>query len=402
MGQATKIQWTDRTWNPVRGCSRVSEGCRSCYAERLAGRFAGPGLPFDGFVTLHRRREERDVVGRDGSIRQQVSTTSEARWTSKVELVPSHLPEPLSWRKPQRVFVNSMSDLFHEGLSNEDIAAVFGVMAACPEHQFQVLTKRPARARDWFRWIAAAPGLSPPPGICAWSARAYLLNANQPVPPALDEEADGDDARWPLPNVWLGCSVEDQATADERIPLLLDTPAALRFVSAEPLLGPVDLRPYLQPMHGAIVRNPPEGDAFFEQLGRQLSHEAALLVPRGCDVQVIPGVGLDWVIAGGESGPGARPCAIEWIEGVVEQCAAARVPAFVKQLGAKVVSVDRVDAAGRWAWQAGLTDRKGGDPTSWPPEVRVREFPASPASILPVKSAATSVGGEKSEVTPGV
>lgn len=303
MGDVTGIQWTDATWNPVRGCSRISPGCENCYAEKMAGRFCGEGKPFHGFATL---------------------TKAGARWTRKVALAPSMIDAPLRWKKPRRIFVNSMSDLFHEDLSPLDIGKVFDVMERCPQHTFQILTKRADVMRDFMR---AEYATEPPPR-----------------------------------NVWLGVSVEDQQRADERIPHLLDTPAAVRFLSVEPLIGPVDLRIML----GGNVRWNHHGD----EVGRDSIH---------------------WVIVGGESGPGARPCALEWIERIVEQCEAADVPVFVKQLGAFVVSEHRTAPADMlkgtvpanmrapngeaWAWRAGLYDTKGGDVTEWPEPLRVREFP---------------------------
>ena len=231
MADNTRIEWTDATWNPLRGCSRVSEGCRHCYAEQVAARFSGPGLKFEGIA--HR-------IG------------GEARWTGKVVLVEEKLTEPLRWRRPRRIFVNSMSDLFHEELPDDAIDRVFAIMARAPHHTFQILTKRAVRLRAYM----SAPG------------------------------------RAVLPHVWLGVSVEDQAAAEERIPELLAVPAALRFLSCEPLLGPLRLESYL---------------------GRR---------------------GIGWVISGGESGPRARPPDPAWFRSLRDQCRAARVPFFFKQWGA--------------------------------------------------------------------
>jgi len=288
----TNIEWTDETWNPVRGCSRVSAGCENCYAERTAIRMAGPGGHYEGLA--------RKVNGHPV-------------WTGEVRCLPELLDRPLRWRKPRRVFVNSMSDLFHEKVPDEFIDRVFDVMERCPQHIFQVLTKRPVRM---------------------WK---YLSEA-VPVRP----EA------WPLPNVWLGVSVEDQATADERIPVLLDTPAAVRWVSAEPLLVPVDMARWLR--HGAPVY--PSKHAY-----RRRER-------------------LDWVVTGGESGPGARPCDVAWIRSIVEQCRAAAIPVFVKQLGARVSGrVNHPDNEGYGVHDVRLDDRKGGDPAEWPEDLRVREWP---------------------------
>ncbi len=173
--QKNGIVWTDETWNPLRGCSRVSEGCRNCYAESVARRFDGPGLPYEGLIA------------------------SGGQWNGQIKLVPEKLDEPLRWQRPRRIFVNSMSDLFHPNVPNEYIDRVFAVMALASQHTFQVLTKRPERMLEYL------------------------------------------NRRTTMPNVWLGVSIENQVTADERIPLLLQTPAAVRWVSAEPLLRPVDL-----------------------------------------------------------------------------------------------------------------------------------------------------------------
>lgn len=333
MGE-TSIEWTDRTWNPVRGCSRVSPGCERCYAERIAGRFSGKGQKFEGFA----RGLSRDYHGQSGAAR----TNGTWRWTGRVELVQEKLDEPLRWRKPQKVFVNSMSDLFHEELGDEAMAAVFGVMAAAPQHTFQVLTKRPERMRDWMAWIAVRPSglLSIPYApklVCAGHAQA-LTDRHWTVPNA---------AEWPLPNVWLGVSVEDQATADQRIPLLLQTPAAVRFVSYEPALGPA----YFGSVWSA------ERGVHFDALRGSSEHR----------------VKVDWIIVGGESGPGARPFDIAWARDVVEQCKAAGTACFVKQLGARPMLNGRVIESPR----ALIRDRKGGDPAEWPIDLRVREFPVA-------------------------
>jgi len=339
---ATSIEWTDATWNPVRGCSRVSEGCRNCYAERQAARFRGDGDPFHGFA---------------------YSDKAGPHWTGRVELIPSKLEEPLRWKKPRRIFVNSMSDLFHEKLSDEAIAAVFGVMAACPQHTFQVLTKRPKRMRMWFEWVTRE--LRSDPAMLlddAISALGLSLGAMA----AFYQRSRG--ALWPLPNVWLGMSVEDQATADERIPLLLQTPAALRFVSYEPALGTVDFR-------GLIQRRCMLGHPFPFQC-RQPDHDTRM---------------IDWLIVGGESGPGARPFDLAWARSAIAQCRAAGVPVFVKQLGARPVDPENddpkcsVSGCGlpecedfgcQYGIRGMVRSRKGSRPSEWPEDLRVREFPS--------------------------
>jgi protein gp37 len=281
MGDKTGIQWTDATWNPVRGCSRTiargasQSGCGDgtgggCYAEAMAGRFCGPGQPYEGLVR---------------------ATPKGPRWTGVVRMVPEHLADPLRWRRPRRVFVNSMSDLFHEALTNEQIAAVFGVMAAAPQHTFQVLTKRAERMRDWFRWASAQRGRDARV-LCSQIASELVDGVRWDF--ALGERS------WPLPNVWLGVSVENQAAADERIPLLLETPAAVRFLSCEPLLGPVDIKFGL--------------GQYIDKHGNWRQGE-----------------GVGWVIAGCESGTGARPAKVAWYRTLRDQCAAAGVPFFLKQ-----------------------------------------------------------------------
>lgn len=274
MSTTTGIEWTDATWNPVRGCSRVSEGCRNCYAERVAARFADPGEitigkypgPFAGFV--HR-------------------VNGHPAWTGKVELIPDKLLEPLSWRKPKRIFVNSMSDLFHESLPDSSIDDIFAVMYMARQHTYQILTKRPERMREYMQ---AGGG---------HDARRRVQDILDPIDGDGSGHVLADElySAWPLSNVWLGVSVEDQGTADVRIPLLLKTSAAKRFVSYEPALGMVDFNGWLG--------DPSESWS----------------------------PGIDWVIAGGESGPGARPPAPEWFRDARDQCAAAGVPFFFKQWG---------------------------------------------------------------------
>ena len=296
----TKIEWCDKVWNPVRGCSRVSPGCENCYAEKVAARFCGPGLPYEGLAR----------IGKNG-----------ARWTGTVRVVPEHLADPLRWKKPRRIFVNSMSDLFHEKLSNEEIAAVFGVMAASPRHTFQVLTKRAERMGEWFAWAAQVA----PTATCVVAAAAHLWPDDRDGRMKFVHGASTGRSNWPLPNVWLGVSVEDQRRADERIPLLLETPAAVRFISAEPLLGPI--KGCTSWRHRDLAEYPSKPDRK-----------------------------LDWVIIGSESGPGARPMATEWAAWIVDDCAADGVAVFTKQI-------------------ATPSHPKGGDPAFWPSGIWPREFP---------------------------
>lgn len=319
MSATTSIEWTDRTWNPLRGCSRISPGCENCYAERQAARFCDPGQWAHGFVS-------RDPNG--------------ARWTRRVSLISSALDEPLSWRKPCRVFVNSMSDLFHESLTDEQIDRVWAVMLLAPRHTFQVLTKRADRMRAY----TTDPKLY-----------SRVLRAAEDIRrerPELGNVGISNPVTFPARWIWLGVSVEDQQRANERIQHLLATPAAVKFLSCEPLLGSVDLERWLT---GAPTVYGSREDSRIEPGPRR----------------------IDWCIAGGESGPGARPCNLGWIRSIVEQCRAARVPVFVKQLGARPVRSEFDDRGALVrSMPVHLRDRKGGSMDEWPSDLRVREFPS--------------------------
>lgn len=310
MAKPHKISWTDATWNPVRGCSRVSEGCRNCYAERQAARnFPGHRSPTTGEAFA-------------------VLTDSGPHWTGKVELIESKLTEPLHWKKPRRVFVNSMSDLFHEALPTRAIVRCFAVMNLTPWITYQILTKRASRMPlliDEQMGLAARDCASVMIGRVGRRGKNIVTDT------------------WPLPNVWLGVSVEDQPTADARISELLRTPAALRFVSYEPALAEVDFTRWLpSPCYGPNVRTNDRGSSRV----------------------------LDWIIVGGESGPGARPFDIEWARETIRRCKAAGVPVFVKQLGTRP-GYQRKDG-----WRdIDLKDSKGGNWDEWEPDLRVREFP---------------------------
>lgn len=283
----SKIEWTNRTWNPIAGCSKVSEGCRNCYAIGIAHRLAS--------------NPNRAIAAKYAGTTKRVAGRTD--WTGVVNVDDAALSAPLRWRRPRRVFVNSMSDLFHVSVSDETITDVFGVMAATPQHVYQVLTKRPDRMRKWFDTIDQWGGAF---AACRTAASVRLdmdLGAGK-----------GNRKKWPLPNVWPGVSIEDQPTADERIPLLLATPAAVRFVSYEPALGPVG---FTRVVWG-------ETEHPFDSL-----RETAYL-HQGSHTRPA----LDWVIAGGESGPGARPAHPDWFRSVRDQCCAAGVPFFFKQWGA--------------------------------------------------------------------
>jgi protein gp37 len=282
MSDNSSIEWTDATWNPVTGCTKVSPGCDHCYAETFAERWRGtPGHHFEnGF---------------------------------DVQLRPERLDQPLRWKKPRRIFVNSMSDLFHEEVPDEFIAKVWAVMALAPNHTFQLLTKRHGRMRSLLNSPAFRPA-------CEKAEDELLCDEAMPFSQYV---RDQNLKRWwtnfdkPLRNVWLGVSVEDQKRADIRIPALLETPAAVRWISAEPLLGPVDLR-NLKARNGALI----------DCLGGDVKSASDGAVYTGT-----PSV-LDWVVCGGESGPGARPMHPDWARSLRDQCVAAEVPFLFKQWGA--------------------------------------------------------------------
>jgi protein gp37 len=324
MGDHSKIEWTDATWNPTAGCWPVSPGCLNCYAGREAARLATNPKLFGKY--------EGTAEWKDGR----------ARWTNVVREWPSALEIPLRWKRPRQIFVDSMSDLFHEGFSNEYIAAVFGVMAATPWHTYQVLTKRAERLPEWFAWHAAEAERDGEAWIPIMRAACERLPTD--LAERLQEEGiarDGTSATepWPLPNVWLGVSVEDQQRADERLPHLLRTPAAVRWVSAEPLLGPVDF----ESDSGTI------GDRGNRVLRQAFGYPRMLWacptcdgtryaetdpVARPCSACGGTGVGLRWVVVGGESGPRARPMHPDWARSLRDQCVTAGVPFLFKQWGA--------------------------------------------------------------------
>lgn len=265
------ISWTDETWNVVRGCSRASEGCANCYAERQAIRMGGEGEAYDGLVQM---------------------TRNGPRWTGKVVLVEELLDQPARWKRPRSIFVNAMSDLFHEELPDEAIFRVFKAMANAPQHRFQVLTKRSKRMRELM------------PAI-----RARLVDR--------------------LRHVWLGVSVENQEAADARIPDLVATPAELRWLSVEPLLGPVDLRRWLDPI--AIA----EAIDHHHATGHSTGGAGLEASCDTCGVAWETGKSeIAWVVVGGESGPRARPMHPQWARDVRDACATTGVPFHFKQHGA--------------------------------------------------------------------
>lgn len=318
MGEKTGIEWTDSTWSPIRArnlatgkigwhCEHMSEACRFCYAESINRRL---GTSLD-FKPGHRADVE-------------------------IFLDEKMLLAPLRWKKPRRIFVNSMSDTFAEFVKDEWIDRMFAVMALAPQHTFQVLTKRPERMRRHL--CALTEMCDGEDGLCIelrWVGEAIDLDWRSIAPDI-----------WPLPNVWLGTSAEDQATADERIPLLLDTPAAVRFVSLEPLLGPIDLE--AMPFQDGDRRHrwsAVTGQALMYGDGINGNPDMTIRMEKPIRSK------LDWVIVGGESGRNARPMSIQWVRELRDQCAAASVPFFFKQFGEWApAGSHRADNPGRFAF----------------------------------------------------
>lgn len=341
MAQDSKIEWTEHTWNPVSGCTKISSGCKNCYAETIANRF-------------WKDRKFTDVQ------------------------THSHkLMEPVKRKKPTTYFVNSMSDLFHEDVPFEFIDQVFAVMASTPQHTYQVLTKRPERMLEYFQRLLNGTS-DPDPDI--WD------EARKPIWSATKGRTReyigvmGAYVKFPLKNVWLGVSVENQEQADKRIPVLLQVPAKIRFLSCEPLLESLDIAKYMWPTcwHWDAQYNTPQ-----EALEAKAYAEKK---PQGL---VLSGNKyLNWVIIGGESGSGVRPCHIDWIRSLVKQCKDANVACFVKQLGShstcghsgslNQVKISQLLGSNAKCLTCGFTcpkDPKGGDITEWPSNLQVREFP---------------------------
>ncbi len=357
MGERTKIEWTDASWSPIRArniktgkvgwyCEHATTGCEFCYAESMNKRL-GTGLPF-------KPGHRKDV---------------------ELFLDDTMLLAPLRWKKPRMIFVCSMTDLFADFVTDEWIDKVFAVMAMtqprCIEgisHTYQILTKRPDRMLSYLskervalsrRWARASLD-------CGLIRRRDCgdLDRTMAFFESLTSNSE-DGLGWPLPNVWLGVSTERQEEADERIPHLLQTPAAVRFISAEPLLGPIDLTAIEAP-------DKVEGERWtFDALTNgdyYTQHSETMLgEPRSSS-----GDGpyrehaLDWVIVGGESGPNARPMQMEWAMALVDLCAGAEVACFVKQLGSAPIS---------GGYPHPLKSRKGGDPDEWPRVLNVRQTP---------------------------
>jgi protein gp37 len=344
-----------KTWNPITGCTRVSAGCDHCYAYTLTKRLAGMG-----------QEKYKGLCGK-GHFNGVIKTHDDA------------LSIPLRRKKPTTWFVNSMSDLFHEGVPFEFVDKVFAIMALCPQHTFQILTKRPERVAEYLRdrdWCEAAN----------WAHDKFIRRLDGPLYLA-------GEIVPPLPNVWLGTSVENQEAADARIPHLLRCPAAVRFLSLEPLLGEIDFGdgteygPNSAECGGCGWCGDPDFTKGEYHCPRCGPGSEGFMWDSNLSM-------IHWVITGGESGPGARPCNVDWIRNIIKQCKDAGVACFVKQLGRLVLDhhagchvaddlpafpmpVSVIAPANNLLDGVGykLNHPKGGDPAEWPEDLRVREMP---------------------------
>jgi protein gp37 len=319
----TEISWTNKTWNPIVGCSKKSVGCSSCYAisqafrnDAMGKRLEGPGrlAYYDG---LTEKRGDR------------------VEWTGKVNFVPEALEIPLKRKKPTKWFVNSMSDLFHESVADEWIDKIFAVMALTPQHVYQILTKRPERMQTYVNGLTTRSGGIRLAGTIARLGSEFDCQTSQYYALIKSLRDDGGSC-LPLPNCWLGVTVENQKAADERIPLLLNTPAAIRFLSCEPLLEEISLAPWL-----AVY----PADRIYNQ--SIYGHPQP----------------ISWAICGGESGPKSRPCNVKWLQSIVDQCNEAKVPVWMKQLGSNCKGLDHGYLG------------KGTFMVEWPESLRVQQFP---------------------------
>jgi protein gp37 len=301
MADTTKIEWTDATWNPITGCTVLTPGCTNCYAMRLAGTR----------LRNHPSRRGLTTMTKAGPV-----------WNGKVRLNDFWLDQPLKWKRPRMIFTCAHGDLFHESISYEWIDKVLAVMALTPHHTFQVLTKRAERMRDYcsgFANVGRGFDIVDQERSIVGGDEAYFRRQKRS-----DGEATG--FTWPSRNVWLGVSCERQKEAEERIPFLLQTPAAIRFISAEPLLGPIHLR----------LQTSSPSDAGVYRTVDALTGKRGHGGPCGWTPAVDrPSANLDWVIVGGESGPGFRPMQELWASDIVEECTDAGIAVFVKQMAGK-------------------------------------------------------------------
>jgi protein gp37 len=317
MGKTTKnnkslIDWCDVTWEVTAGCSKVSAGCKNCWAIRTDARLQGAG--FKGYEKVVTSRSQ-ELRSEEVKTKQKSGNKGLLNWTGKVNLLEHNLQQPFGWRKPRRVFVNSRSDLFHPDVPFEYVDRVMTVIAMNPQHTFMILTKRPERMKEYFE--------------------SRIIDSYLKINITININSKFNFFVLPIPilNLWLGVSVEDQKTADERIPILLEIPAAKHFISLEPMLGPVDLSKYLVKNIRCPYHPKGQGCGVCEDTGMIYLHNL-----------------LDWVIVGGESGPGlksagmtgARPMHPEWVRSINVQCTMANVQFYFKQWGSYSMLNDKV------------------------------------------------------------
>lgn len=292
---STKIEWTEKTWNPVVGCTKVSPGCQNCYAERMAFRLG----------CMNPMSKYREVIS---------YKPLPAHWNGQVCCDEKSLEIPLHWRTPRMIFVCSMSDLFHESVPFEFIDKVIETTEVTPWHTYQILTKRPERMLEYFKWRFN-------------NADQHTLDNTKAVQWRINHNIE--NTSLVLPNLWLGVTAENQEMADKRIPILLQIPAAVRFVSIEPMLGDMDIS-WIWRNHDPLTDNV-----------------------------------IDWAIVGGESGPKARLCKNEWIRNIVEQCKSASVPVFIKQIHKLEYQKSKKTIKAKVVKDINL----------FPPDLRIREYP---------------------------
>lgn len=283
---STKIEWATHTENPAVGCEPCGPACNRCYAPGFARR-----------LSCNPATSEVDRAS-------YAATVDRRGWTGEVSLFPGRLANLRKGKKPRRVFVGSMTDLFHKKVPRDFVAAIFGVMAATPQHKFMLLTKRPDRASEWFRWMDHDQQIRMHEHVKHW------MGYDNPDRPAVNE------SRWPLPNVWMGTTIWDQPSADRNVPILLTIPAAVRYVSIEPMLGPVQLGHM-----DAEKAGHPEYCWINSLTGRHTD------MGRPCP----PVPHLDWVICGAETGPGKRQMDNAWARALQHQCSVAEVPFLFKK-----------------------------------------------------------------------
>lgn len=289
MSDGTLIEWTDATWNLINGCTVLSPGCTNCYAMRLAGTR----------LRNHPSREGLTKVVNGNPV-----------WTGEVLFNRAVALDPFKWREPRRIFVCAHGDLFHAEVPDAWIDYVFFMAMLCPQHTFQILTKRPERMREYMRIVLDETEQQTAGRFAIAAKHAGLCD---------HPRVRSMDINWPPRNVWLGTSVEDQKRAEERVPVLIETPAVVRWLSCEPLLGPVDLTAL---------------PSIFGGVHRPLMALNALLGFHQCGPAVIVAPGsIDWIVVGGESGPGSRPMHAGWARLLRDSCRAAGVPFHFKQWG---------------------------------------------------------------------